>query len=110
MSGDLEPSPGDVLHRRGQVRRHRSHHLFDGEFDMAGVARFVGLRQRRPRCARYRSPWTCGASRSLIRLVPLLRSGDVATEAHVPLRVIKPSPAVRRLVEYAGVGELLPDE
>ena len=42
MSGDLEPSPGDVLHVEARYDDTEATIVLDGEFDMAGVARFWG--------------------------------------------------------------------
>jgi anti-anti-sigma factor len=112
MSDELEPSPGDVLHVEGRYDNTEATVFLDGEFDMAGVARFWG----------YVSAVLAAHPLSIavdVRgltfidssgLVALLRARDAAAEARVPLRVIKPSPAVRQLVEYAGVEELVADE
>jgi hypothetical protein len=40
MSGELEPSPADVLHVEGRYDDTEATIFLDGEFDMAGVARF----------------------------------------------------------------------
>ena len=42
MSDDLQPSPGDVLHVEGRYDDTEATVFLDGEFDMAGVARFWG--------------------------------------------------------------------
>jgi anti-anti-sigma factor len=112
MSGDLEPSPGDVLHVEARYDDTEATIFLDGEFDLAGVARFWG----------YLSAVLAAHPVSIavdVRgltfidssgLVALLHARDAATEASVPLRVIKPSPALRRLAELAGLEELLADE
>jgi anti-sigma B factor antagonist len=112
MSGELEPSPGDVLHVEGRYDDTEATIFLDGEFDMAGVARFWG----------YVSAVLAAHPLSIAvdvegltfidssGLAALLRARDTAAEARVPLRVIKPSRAVRLLVQYTGVQELLADE
>jgi hypothetical protein len=42
MAGDVEPSPGDVLQVEARYDDAEATIILDGEFDMAGVARFWG--------------------------------------------------------------------
>jgi anti-anti-sigma regulatory factor len=42
MSGDLESSPGDVLHVEARYADTEAIIILDGEFDAAGMARFWG--------------------------------------------------------------------
>jgi anti-anti-sigma factor len=109
MSGDVEPSPGDVLRVEARYDNTGATVILDGEFDAAGLARF----------GRYFSavlaphPLSVAVDARGVTfidssgLLALLRSRDAATEAGVAFRVIKPSPALRRLAELAGVDDLL---
>jgi anti-anti-sigma factor len=111
MSGDVESSPGDVLHVEARYDTTEATVILDGEFDAAGLARFW----------RYLSavlaphPLSVAVDGRGITfidssgLLALLRARDAAAEAHVAFRVIKPSPPVRHLAEYAGVENLLTD-
>jgi anti-sigma B factor antagonist len=113
MAGDGEPSPGDVLHIEARYDDTEAAIILDGEFDAAGLARFWGylsavLAPPHPLSVAV-DAWGLGFIDSS-GLMALLRARDAAAEAGVAFRVIKPSPPVRRLVELAGVEELLTDE
>jgi anti-anti-sigma factor len=112
MSGDAEPSPGDVLHVEARYDDSEATIILDGEFDAAGLARFW----------RYLSavlaphPLSVAVDARGVTfidssgLLALMRARDAAAEAGVAFGVIKPSPSVRRLAALAGVEELLTDE
>jgi anti-anti-sigma factor len=111
MSGDAEPSPGDVLHVEARYDDTEATVILDGEFDAAGLARFwrylsAVLAPHPLSVAVDARGVTFIDSAGLLALVP---ARDAATEAGVAFRVIKPSAALRHLAELAGVEDLLSD-
>jgi anti-anti-sigma factor len=112
MSGDVEPSPGDVLHIEAIYDDAEATIILDGELDMAGLARFWGC------VSTVLAPHPLSLAvdvRGLSfidssGLAALLRARDAAAEAHVAFRVDEPSPPLRRVAELTGVADLLPDE
>ena len=111
MSRDVEPSPDDVLNIEAIYDDAEATIILDGELDMAGLARFWGY------VSAVLAPHPLSLAVDVLGLTfidssglaALLRARDAATEAHVAFRVIKPSPPVRRVAEYAGVENLLTD-
>jgi anti-anti-sigma factor len=109
MSEDLQPSPRDVLHIGARYDDTGATIVLEGEFDMAGVARFWGYVS----AVLAPHPSSIAVDARGVTFIDsaglwaLLRARDAAAEARVALRVVKPSPAVRRLAELAGVEDLL---
>ena len=109
MSGDLEPSPGDVLHIEARYDDTEATIVLDGEFDMAGVARFWGY------VSAVLAPHPLSIAvdaRGLTfidssALMALVRACDAATEAGVAFHVSRASPALRRIAELCGLDDLL---
>ena len=112
MSADVEPSPGDVLQVEARYDVTEAAIVLDGEFDMAGVVRFWGyvsaVLAPHPLSIKVDARGLTFIDSS--GLMALVRARDAAVEAGVAFRVVKPSPAVRRLAELAGVEVLLTDE
>jgi anti-anti-sigma factor len=109
MSGDVEPSPGDVLHVEARYDDTEATVILDGEFDMAGVARFWGyvsaVLAPHPLAIAVDARGltfidSCG-------LMALLRARDAAVEVGVAFRVRGPSPLLRRIAEIGGIEGLL---
>jgi anti-sigma B factor antagonist len=112
MSGDLEPSPGDVLHVEARYDDTEATIVLDGEFDMAGVARFWGyvsavLEPHPSSIAVDARGLTFIDSSGLMALV---RARDAATEAGVAFHVTRALPALRRIAELCGLEDLLSSE
>jgi anti-anti-sigma regulatory factor len=93
MSGDLESSPGDVLHVEARYADTEAT-ILDGEFDAAGLARFWGYLS----AVLAPHPLSVAVDARGVTfidssgLMALLRARDAAAEARVAFRVIKPSP------------------
>lgn len=112
MSGDLEPSPGDVLHVEARYDGTEATIVLDGEFDMAGVARFWGY------VSAVLAPHPLSIAvdaRGLSfidssGLMALVRARDAATDAGVAFHVRRASPALRRIAELCGLEDLLSPE
>jgi anti-sigma B factor antagonist len=104
VSGDVEPSPGNVLHVEARYDDTEATVILDGELDMAGLARFWGyfsaVLTPHPLAVAVDARGVTYIDSS--GLTVLVRARDAAAEAGVAFRVIKPSPPVRRLVELPG--------
>jgi anti-anti-sigma factor len=110
VSEDAEPIGGEILHVEARQERRGTTIVLAGEFDMTGTDRFRDLV----------SEALAGSPRSVTvdahgltfidssGLLALLRAQEAAAEAGVAFRISEPSPALRRLVEVAGVEDLLP--
>jgi anti-sigma B factor antagonist len=109
MSGDLQPSTDDVLHIEARYDDTEATIILDGEFDMAGVARFWGYVSAV--LAPHPLSITVDASGlefiDSAGLMALVRARDAAAEAGVAFRVRAPSPLLRRIAEFCGVADLL---
>jgi anti-sigma B factor antagonist len=112
MSDHLEPAPGDALLIEARYGDTEATIALDGEFDMSGVARFSScvsaVLAPHPLSVAVDARGVTFIDSS--GLMALLRGRDVAAEAGVAFRVVKPSPPLRRLAELTGVEDLLPDE
>jgi anti-anti-sigma factor len=112
MSDHLEPAPSDALLIEARYDDTEATIVLDGEFDMSGVARFSSyvsaVLAQHPLSVAV-DAWGVTFIDSS-GLMALLRARDVAAEAGVAFRVIKPSPPLRRLAELTGVEDLLPDQ
>jgi anti-anti-sigma factor len=112
MADDLESSPGDVLHIEARYDDTEAAIILDGEFDMAGVARFWGY------LSAVLTPHPLSIAvdvRGLTfidssGLIVLVHARDAATKAGVRFRVRGPSPPLRRIVELCGLDDLLSEE
>jgi anti-anti-sigma factor len=112
MADDLEPTPGDVLHIEARYDHTEAAIILDGEFDMAGVARFWGY------LSAVLTPHPLSIAvdvRGLTfidssGLMALVRARDAATEAEVSFRVCGPTPPLRRIVALCGIEDLLSEE
>lgn len=112
MSRELEPSAGDVLHVKTRHDDTEATIFLGGEFDMAGVARFWGFVSE-ALAAHPRPIIVDGSGLEFIDssgLLALLRAWDAAVDAGVTFAIRHPSTALRRIVELAGVMELLAPE
>ena len=107
VSGDVEPSVGDVLYAYGGAGI-----ALQGEFDMTGTARFRSCVNEalatHPRSLLVDAHGltfidTCG-------LKALLHARAAAIDAGVAFRVSAPSPVLRWLAEVTGLEDLLEDE
>ena len=107
VSGDVEPSVGDVLYAYGAAAI-----ALQGEFDVTGTDRFRSCvneaLETHPRSLivdahRLTFIDSCG-------LKALLHARAAATDAGVAFRVSEPSAALRWLAEITGLEVLLEDE
>jgi anti-anti-sigma factor len=112
MSGDLGPSPGDLLHLEARYDDTEATIVLDGEFDMSGVARFWGY------VSAVLSPLPLSIAVDALGLtfidssglMALVRARDAATEAGVAFHVSRASPALRRIAKHCGLDDLLSPE
>jgi anti-sigma B factor antagonist len=112
MSGDLGPSPGDVLNLEARYDDTEATIVLDGEFDMSGVARFWG------HVSAVLAPHPLSIAVDALGLtfidssglMALVRARDAATEAGVAFHVSRASPALRRIAKLSGLEELLSPE
>jgi anti-anti-sigma factor len=103
------PPPGHVLHVEARYDDTEATIVPDGEFDMAGVARFWGY------FTAMLTPHPLSIAvdvRGVIfidssGLTVLERARDTATEAGVAFRIRQPSPALRRIAEMCGLEDLV---
>lgn len=108
VSGDVEPSVGDVLYVVAAYDGAAAIAL-QGEFDMTGTERFRACVSEALE-THPRSLTVDAHGLTFIDsygLQALLRARAAATDAGVAFRVSEPSPALRRIAEIAGVEDLL---
>ena len=109
MSGDVDSSLGDVLQVEARYDDTEATIILDGEFDMAGVARFWG--HLSAVLAPHPLAITVDASGlefiDSSGLMALVRARDAAVEAGVAFRVRAPSPLLRRIAEVCGLEGVL---
>jgi anti-anti-sigma factor len=107
VSGDVEPSVGDVLYAYGDAAV-----ALQGEFDLTGTDRFrscvteaLATHPRSLIVDAHRLTFidSCG-------LKALLHARAAATDAGVAFRVSEPSPTLRWRAEITGLEDLLEDE
>jgi anti-anti-sigma factor len=109
MSGDVESSPGDVLHVEARYDDTEATILLGGEFDMTGVARFWGYLS----AVLAPHPLSITVDASGLEfidssgLMALVRARDAAAEAGVASGSAPHSPLLRRIAELCGVADLL---
>jgi anti-anti-sigma factor len=102
--------PDDVLRIQARYVGARATLILQGEFDMTGVERFRAFVNE----ALAAGPTSLTIHASGLEFIgssglqALLRAREEAGEAGVAFRVGDPSPALRRLVELAGIEGLLP--
>jgi anti-anti-sigma factor len=112
MTGDVDPSPGDVLHVEARYDNTEATIFLDGEFDMAGVARFWSFVSTvlagRPLSINIEARGLTFIDSS--GLAALIRAREAAEEAGVVFDVREPSPVLRRIVEITGTVDLLTAE
>ena len=107
MSGDVEPSVGDVLYAYGAAAI-----ALQGEFDVTGTDRFRAVFSE-ALAASPRSIVLNARGLTFIDssgLKALLQARAAATDAGVAFRVSEPSAALRWLAEITGLEVLLEDE
>jgi len=107
VSGDMEPSVGDVLYAYDGATI-----ALQGEFDMTGAERFRArvneALETHPRSLTVDTHRLTFIDSSGLKA--LLHTRAAATDAGVAFRVIEPSPALRRMAEITGLEDLLADE
>ena len=112
MSDQPQPSPRDVLGVEVKYDRTEATIVLVGEFDMTGTEPFWGtvdeVLATRPESVVVQAHRLTFIDSS--GLMALVRARDAATAARVAFRVDQPSPAVRRIAEISGLGDLLPAE
>jgi anti-anti-sigma factor len=109
MSDEAEPSPGDVLYVEVKYDGTEAAIVLVGEFDMTGTEPFWGAVSEvlgtRPRSVAVEARGLTFVDSS--GLMALARARDAATDAGVVFRVRDPSPALRRIAELCGLGDLV---
>jgi anti-sigma B factor antagonist len=107
VSGDVEPSVGDVLYAYGAAVI-----ALQGEFDMTGIHRFRSCvneaLETHPRSLIVDARGLTFIDSSGLKA--LLHARAAATDAGVAFRVSERSPWLRRLAEITGVEDLLEDQ
>ena len=107
VSGDVEPSVGDVLYAYDAAAI-----ALQGEFDMTGTGRFRSCvneaLETHPRSLIVDAHGLTFIDSSGLKA--LLHARAAATDAGVAFRVSEPSPWLRRIAETTGVEDLLADE
>jgi anti-anti-sigma factor len=110
MSDQGEPLPGDVLYVEVKYHGTEATIILVGEFDMTGTEPFWGtvdeILATRPESVVVEARGLTFIDSS--GLLALTRARDAATEAGVAFRIDEPSPALRRIAEISGLGDLLP--
>jgi anti-sigma B factor antagonist len=110
VSQDAERFGADVLHVEASQDRTGATIVLEGEFDMTGTETFRAVTNE-ALAAGPRSITIDASGLEFIDssgLLALMRAREAAGEAGVAFRVSDPSPALRRLVELAGIEGLLP--
>ena len=116
MSDDRTASEGDELydydlHVKAKQDRTGTTIILEGEFDMTGTDRFWAFFSE-ALAASPRSITLHAASLTFIDssgLMALHRARAAADEAGLAFRITEPSPALRRIAEFGGAEDLLPD-
>jgi anti-anti-sigma factor len=112
MSDDVEPFRADVLRVKANYDGSAPSIVVEGEFDLTGTERFWAFFSE----ALAEDPRAIIVEASGVEfidssgLMALIRAHDAASEAGVEFRVSEPSPPLRRIAEFCGVGNLLSPE
>jgi len=108
VSGDVEPSVGDVLYAYDGAAAI----ALQGEFDTTGAERFRSCvneaLETHPRSLTVDAYGLTFIDSSGLKA--LLHARAAATDAGVAFRVSEPSPWLRRIAEITGLEDLLTDE
>jgi anti-anti-sigma factor len=109
MSDQPQPSAGDVLHVDAKSDGTQATIILVGEFDMIGTEPFWGIVDEvlaaRPKSIVLEARGLTFTDSS--GLMALVRARDAANATGVEFRIDQPSPALRRIAELSGLGDLL---